>query len=256
MIRLLRLGVLVGLLVTVLVLTGAAIGAPGDVDNDTIADASDNCPSVYNIDQKDFDSDGAGNTCDPTPGVASLGFGDVSYTIIYFRDATTGGPLSADLSSSRCASVRRDVYENNVLTMTTNPCYRQFADFINPPTRRQTLTFSAAPAGCQAQFTSPITVNYNGSYAFEAFSVYYLCDEGLALENLRGASVGVGPGKSLADKAALAQSQYASGNVAGACTTLTGYINEVKALSGKKIPTATANALIAQAQALRTEIGC
>ena len=186
----LRLGVVLGLLVAVFALPGVAGAAPGDVDNDTKADATDNCPSIYNIDQQDFDSDGVGNNCDPTPGVGALGFGDISYTIIYHRDVTTGGPLSADLTSSRCASLQRKVFESGVLTETLTHCHRQFTDFINPPARSQQLTLLAAPAGCQALYTSPITVNYNGNGSFAALSVYYRCDEALLLD-LRLASVGV-----------------------------------------------------------------
>ncbi len=63
--HLLRFGVVLGLLAAV-ALPGMAGAAPGDVDNDTIADATDNCPSTYNIDQQDFDADGVGNTCDST----------------------------------------------------------------------------------------------------------------------------------------------------------------------------------------------
>ncbi len=38
-----------------------------DVDNDGIADASDNCPNVSNADQFDTDADGIGDACDSTP---------------------------------------------------------------------------------------------------------------------------------------------------------------------------------------------
>jgi hypothetical protein len=34
-----------------------------DNDNDGIADKSDNCPDVYNPDQKDTDNDGVGDVC-------------------------------------------------------------------------------------------------------------------------------------------------------------------------------------------------
>jgi hypothetical protein len=38
-----------------------------DSDNDTIADANDNCPSVVNPDQTDTDGDGLGDACDSSP---------------------------------------------------------------------------------------------------------------------------------------------------------------------------------------------
>ena len=70
----LRFGLLLALLTAALALTGAAGAAPGDVDNDTIANASDNCPTVYNIDQHDNDGDSIGNACDATPGISENGF--------------------------------------------------------------------------------------------------------------------------------------------------------------------------------------
>jgi hypothetical protein len=38
-----------------------------DSDGDGTADASDNCPTVPNPDQRDADGDGVGDACDPTP---------------------------------------------------------------------------------------------------------------------------------------------------------------------------------------------
>jgi hypothetical protein len=43
----------------------------GDLDNDTIADGSDNCPTVPNADQTDYDGDGVGNGCDNCLSVAN-----------------------------------------------------------------------------------------------------------------------------------------------------------------------------------------
>lgn len=47
---------------------------PGDLDGDGFVNASDNCPTVFNpvrpLDagsQPDFDADGLGDECDPTP---------------------------------------------------------------------------------------------------------------------------------------------------------------------------------------------
>ncbi|MGV6808242.1 MAG: PKD domain-containing protein, partial [bacterium] len=41
--------------------------APVDTDNDTIPDATDNCPNNANTDQADADNDGVGDVCDSTP---------------------------------------------------------------------------------------------------------------------------------------------------------------------------------------------
>jgi len=254
MFRLLRLGVLVGLLC--LAFTGVAPGAPGDNDNDTIVDTSDNCVGVYNIDQLNFDGDSLGNTCDPTPGVQA----GESFTIIYLRDITSGGPLSADSTGTRCQSASLVGYNGGVQSgINTTNCYRRYVttSLFSPS---QTIVFTplSTPEGCTTSFTSPITVIWNGSGTYGTIDINYLCTNTTTtlVENLRLASVGVGAGKSLADKVALVQSQLSSNNTAGACTTLTGYINEVKAQSGKKITAATATALATQAAAIKTAIGC
>ena len=248
MIRLLRLGILFGLLVALFSFSGAAIGAPGDVDNDTFADASDNCPTVYNIDQKDFDGDGTGNRCDATPGVFDAA--DGSYTIIYWRNATTGGPLPT------CANFRRDIYENNVLTTTTNTCHSQFDDFFNPSYRRQVITLTSAPAGCITAFTSA-TVGYDGNGTFTAIDVYFTCGgtTNRFVNELVVKSVGVGPGTSLADKAREAQAALFVGDTATACGLLRAYLNQLKAITKR-----TAGGIIEQLEVdaitARSTIGC
>lgn len=44
-----------------------------DADYDAVPDASDNCPSVFNINQFDTDADGQGDACDLTPTAGSIG---------------------------------------------------------------------------------------------------------------------------------------------------------------------------------------
>ena len=67
---------------------------------------------------------------------------------------------------------------------------------------------------------------------------------------------GVGPGTSLADKVAHAQSELASGNVGGACGTLGAFIDEVLGQTGKTIPPATAGTLNADALRIRNVLAC
>ena len=68
------------------------------------------------------------------------------------------------------------------------------------------------------------------------------------ITDLHNAVIGVGPGTSLADRLQQAQSDLAAGDVADACSTLSAFIHEVSARSGKNIPPATASQLIADAQ--------
>jgi hypothetical protein len=67
---------------------------------------------------------------------------------------------------------------------------------------------------------------------------------------------GVGPGKSLADKVALAQTYYAAKDVQATCAELTGFVNEVKAQAGKKIAHTLDAKLIADANAIETAVDC
>jgi large repetitive protein len=67
---------------------------------------------------------------------------------------------------------------------------------------------------------------------------------------------GAGPGTSLADKITAAQSYLASGDTADACSTLTLFINQVKAQSGKSIPAGQAAQLIADATRIRAVMAC
>jgi hypothetical protein len=67
---------------------------------------------------------------------------------------------------------------------------------------------------------------------------------------------GVGPGKSLADKVALAQTYYAAKDVQATCAELTGFVNEVKAQAGKKIAHTLDAKLIADANAIETAVHC
>jgi len=46
-------------------------GSPGDLDADGVANASDNCPNKYNMDQHDEDKDGLGDVCDNCPHVSN-----------------------------------------------------------------------------------------------------------------------------------------------------------------------------------------
>jgi Protein of unknown function (DUF1566) len=67
---------------------------------------------------------------------------------------------------------------------------------------------------------------------------------------------GVGPGRSLADKVALAQTYYAVPDIQATCAVLTGFINEVQAQAGKKISPQLDAKLVADAQAIEAAIGC
>jgi hypothetical protein len=76
------------------------------------------------------------------------------------------------------------------------------------------------------------------------------------LASLDQAVNGVGPGSSLADKTTAAQSYLASGDTADACSTLTGFIQEVRAQNGKSIPAGQAAQRTADATRIQAVLAC
>ena len=78
---------------------------------------------------------------------------------------------------------------------------------------------------------------------------------GEQLADLADAVNGVGPGKSLSATVAVAQWLLAHGQTNATCLTLTAFNLEVRA-AGKKIPTAQATTLIAEANRIKTVLGC
>ena len=76
------------------------------------------------------------------------------------------------------------------------------------------------------------------------------------LQLLSDQSRGVGPGKSLENKAREAQKAHESGKTGKACSLLNGYIQEVKAQAGTKISKPTADELLETARLIRTLLEC
>jgi hypothetical protein len=121
-----------------------------------------------------------------------------------------------------------------------------------------------ASSGCSPTSGSlfpigPTTVNCSattnaGTSATASFTVDV---KGAAeqLADLQTQVVGVGPGKSLANKLTLVQGDLDSNDTADACGTLGGFINEVNAQSAS-IGTTLAASLTTQAQAIQTALGC
>jgi hypothetical protein len=66
----------------------------------------------------------------------------------------------------------------------------------------------------------------------------------------------IGPGTSLADKVASAQTYLSSNDLADTCSTLSAFINEVKAQKGRTIDSALADDLVDRGQRIKTLLGC
>jgi DNA-binding beta-propeller fold protein YncE len=76
------------------------------------------------------------------------------------------------------------------------------------------------------------------------------------LSDLVAALQGVGPGSSLYDKAVAANNYLAAGDVPDTCSTLAAIVNEVRAQSGKSVPTPQAATLTADTQRIRAVLSC
>jgi len=79
------------------------------------------------------------------------------------------------------------------------------------------------------------------------------------LQQLRTEVKGVGPGKSLANKVALAQTYYEAGDIPATCAVLTDFVSSVQSMAAgrkPKLSTEVASELIADAQAIMAAIGC
>jgi hypothetical protein len=76
------------------------------------------------------------------------------------------------------------------------------------------------------------------------------------LASLGAAVEGVGPGTSLADKVSEAQAYLAAGDVTDTCSTLSALAHEAKALAGKKLAPAAADALVTSAGEIATTLEC
>jgi len=68
--------------------------------------------------------------------------------------------------------------------------------------------------------------------------------------------IAVGPGTSLADKLTQAQNFLASNDIPDTCSTLSAFVKETMAQSGKTVNVAQAGALITSAQEIKTKLRC
>ena len=94
-------------------------------------------------------------------------------------------------------------------------CYRRFTfGTVYSAAQQVVFTVLADPPGCRRLYTSPVTITWHGGDTITSINAFYRCGEALLLEDLRTASLSAGAGKSLADKVALAWSQYQFGDIA------------------------------------------
>jgi hypothetical protein len=161
---------------------------------------------------------------DTTPPTVTVPSGGVS------ANATT--PPGVEVSFTATATDDQD----GALTPTCEP-----ASWTTFPIGATTVTCTATDA-----------TGNTGSASFEV-TVRGAADQ---LVDLSAAVEGVGPGESLAHKVAAIQSAVTTGRTATACGGLTAFINQVRAQSGKKIPSAQASRLIGDDRRIQAVLGC
>jgi hypothetical protein len=79
---------------------------------------------------------------------------------------------------------------------------------------------------------------------------------GFLLDALHAKSVGVGPGRSLANKIRVAEARYAASDMPATCGVLTGFVHQVRAQRGAKIDAGLADALVADVREIMTALAC
>ena len=131
--------------------------------------------------------------------------------------------------------------------------------YLTPGTYTASVTETSSGGTSTTQIFTGQTMSQNGgpeAVASQSLTVEPAQGPSAQLAALGHAVQGVGPGTSLADKVAQAQSHLASGDIADVCRVLGGLVHEVKAQSGKHVPPAKAGQLVADAQGIQTELGC
>jgi hypothetical protein len=147
--------------------------AAADGDQDGVDDATDNCVSVYNPDQRDDDRDGLGNTCDPTPNPQ---FTVDSWLIVYLRDQN-GNPIPAapngpcfELTYYAVGVVRRQPERFCSITAGWTDVLLTRASGVD----YQELVQISTPTGCTGGLQDVYRHNYDPG-VWETITITYQC---------------------------------------------------------------------------------
>lgn len=229
--------------------TVEATGPDGAVDTYTQPTATDDVDGTVPVE------------CSPASG-STFPLGDT--TVICTATDTAGKTASAQFTVQVVDTTTPTliVPTGSIVTDATGPgggiaTYTATAtDLVDGP-----VTPSCAPASGSTfpigdtTVTCTATDSHGNTSAPQSFHVHV---RGAAeqLQDLAGAAVGAGPGRSLAGKIDAISQAVADGDSGTACVDLADFVHEVEAQSGKSIATTTASDLIAAARRIETVLGC
>ena len=125
--------------------------------------------------------------------------------------------------------------------------------FMTAPTLQQRDSYMNLTAGTVGSLTGG---TYDTSQSTNVLGLKVTMMSSVSLATLHAEVTGVGPGKSLAKKVALARTYYAAKDVQATCAMLNAFENEVEAQSGKTIDHALDAKLLADAHSIEVAIGC
>ena len=196
----------------------------GDRDGDTVPNAGDNCPDAANVDQADQDGDTLGDACDADRDGDMVSDASDNCPTVDNRDQAD---RDADGLGDACDADRDGDGEANGSDNCPDTANADQADW-DADGEGDICDADRQPAQQLTELANSV--------------------EALALHP--------GTQNSLVKKLQAALAAYNAGDTAGACSKLDSFIQEVRAQSGKKIETAAANRLTADAGTIKQSIGC
>lgn len=178
-------------------------------------------------------------------------------TVLVEATEVLGTVSNAGLGPCRLMNAQLFGTENTLATQGTSfPSFTPCAGFASGPVPMWASNLPVGP-GTYGFNAGIFMIGSGGAiWRYQLSFDLGLIDPVAQLTALRSASIGAGPGTSLADKIALAMTYYEAGDIQTTCAVLGDFLNQVRAQRGKKLTPAQADELRRQAEAIINGIGC